>query len=252
MISVGRGESMKILTAKQHGAWAMLFIPFLLSMIIGNARWEHSLLLLAWLFIYLASYPFLMSLRGGKNKSDYLRWLTIYSVPAILFLVYPVIVEPKLFYFGLAFIPGFIVNMYFAKTKNERALTNDFIAIINFCIGGLASYYFGVSQLDEVAWTLFLYCFIFFIGTTFYVKTMIREKKNIRFKYWSWGYHIAVVLIFTLLGKFIIALAFLSSLIRAIVLYGKQIPVMKIGIIEIVNALYFFIAILLASVFTQL
>lgn len=238
---------MKPLMAKQHGAWAMLFVPFLLSMLVGEARWEHSLLFVAWLFIYLASYPFLLILRNkSKNYSLNMRWLMIYSVPAIVSVIYPVIVEPKLIYFGLAFIPCFIANMYYAKTKNERSLANDIAAIINFGIGGLASYYFGTGQLDETAWLIFVYCLLFFIGTTFYVKTMIREKANIRYKYLSWGYHIAVPLVLIVLGEYIIAIAFLTSLIRAIVLYGKKLPIMKIGIIEILNALYFFIIVLLA------
>jgi len=239
---------MKPLMAKQHGAWAMLFIPFLLGMIIGEARWEHGLLLAAWLFIYLASYPFLMALKGkNKNYSLYMKWLTIYIVPAIIFVIYPVIAEPRLIYFGLSFIPCFIVNMYYAKTKNERSLINDIVAICNFCIGGLASYYFGTGTLDSTAWVLFLYNFLFFAGTTFYVKTMIREKSNIRYKYISWVYHIIIVVVFLAMGYYMIALAYIPSLIRAMVLYGRKLAVMKIGIIEIVNAILFFIVLLFAA-----
>ena len=236
---------MKLVTAKQHGAWAMLFIPFLLSAFAGKPAWGHILLFLAWLFLYLATYPLLMALKG-KNTTFYVKWFFIYIVPAVLFLIYPLINVPQLIYFGLALIPFFLINMYFSKQKNERALANDIVAIINFGIGGLASYYYGTGNLDETAFNIFSYIFLFFLGTTFYVKTMIREKMNARYKYLSFGYHIGLVTVFMLLGKFIVALAYVSSAIRAIALYGKKLPIMQIGIIEIVNALIFFVIMLFA------
>ncbi|MDC2864128.1 hypothetical protein [Bacillus sp. BP-3] len=37
-------------------------------------------------------------------------------------------------------------------------------------------------------------------------------------------------------------IAFIPSCIRAIVLYGKKVSVLKVGVWEIVNSIYFFIA----------
>lgn len=236
---------MKLVTAKQHGAWAMLLIPFLLGMIVGMPRWEHSLLFAAWLFLYLATYPFLMALKG-KNATFYFKWFFIYIIPAVTSVIYPIIVMPRLIYFGLAMLPLFLINIHYAKTKNERALANDIVAIINFGIGGLASYYFGMGTLDYPAFLIFSYCFLFFLGTTFYVKTMIREKKNPRYKYISWGYHLGIIIVFMLMGQYIVALAYVSSAVRAITLYGRTLPIMKIGIIEIVNAIIFFVIMLFA------
>ncbi|PLS15490.1 hypothetical protein CVD28_22505 [Bacillus sp. M6-12] len=62
------------------------------------------------------------------------------------------------------------------------------------------------------------------------MKTMIREKKNLSFKYISWGYHSGIIGLWTLTGHWIVMLAFLPSLIRAVCLYGKKISVMKVGI----------------------
>ncbi|WP_191663919.1 YwiC-like family protein, partial [Bacillus pseudomycoides] len=45
---------MKLVVPKQHGAWGMLLIPFILSVILGKATFYHIPLFIAWLFIYLA------------------------------------------------------------------------------------------------------------------------------------------------------------------------------------------------------
>ncbi len=59
---------MKLVIPKQHGAWAMLVIPFLLSVILGKPTMYHIPLFLAWFFIYLATYPFLIYIKQKKKK----------------------------------------------------------------------------------------------------------------------------------------------------------------------------------------
>ena len=235
---------MKPLMPKQHGAWAMLIIPFLLGVIAGEPSVYHIPFFLGWFFLYLATNPLLMLVKK-KNVSLYLKWTIIYAVPSIIFLLISLIGNVKLVYFGLSMIPFFFINAYFAKIKNERAIWNDFSAITVFCIGGLASYFLGTNTLDGTAWLLFTLSLLFFIGSTFYVKTMIREKKSTTYKYLSWGYHIAVVIALPLLGYAAFVFAFLPSLVRAIYFYGKNVSVMKVGIYEIVNSVLFFIGVII-------
>lgn len=59
---------MKLVIPKQHGAWAMLVIPFLLSVILGKPTIYHIPLFLAWFFIYLATYPFLTYIKQRRKK----------------------------------------------------------------------------------------------------------------------------------------------------------------------------------------
>ncbi len=226
--------------AKQHGAWAMLLLPFFMGVFLGQPTIIHIPLFIAWLFLYLATYPLLMCLKKRKVPF-YLKWFSIYFSPAFIILIYLIIVDYKLLYFGLAMVPFFMINGYFSKNKQERALLNDIAAIISFCIGGLASYYMGTGQLDTVAFLLFLVNFLYFLGSTFYVKTMIREKKNVKYKYVSWGYHIGLVAILVIIGYWQFAISFLPSVLRAILFYGKKITIKTIGIYEIGNAIFFFI-----------
>lgn len=54
---------MKAMIPKQHGAWAMLLIPFLLGMIKGGPVFWHIPLFLGWLFLYLTVYPVSLALK---------------------------------------------------------------------------------------------------------------------------------------------------------------------------------------------
>lgn len=234
---------MKILLPKQHGAWAMLLIPFLLGMIAGNPTFLHLSLFLGWLFLYLATYPLLMIAKKKKMTPFYKKWTIIYTMIALPFLLICLCNEWTLVYFGFAMLPFFLINIYFAKHNKERTFINDITAILEFGIGGLASYYVGSGSLDLGAWMIFIYTFLFFLGSTLYIKSMIREKKNTEFKYYSWGYHLLLLLSVALIS-WIAALAYLPSAFRAWMFYGKKISVITIGILEIVNAMVFFIVML--------
>ena len=235
---------MKLLLPKQHGAWAMLLVPFLLGIGAGQASLIHIPLLIGWFFLYLATYPLLMVIKN-KRKQLHIKWSFIYLIPAMVSLAVVLIMEPRLIYFGLALFPLFLINIYFSRTNNERALLNDFSAIINFSIGGAASYYAGMGSIDQLAVVLSVFTILFFVGSTFFVKTMIREKRNSIYKWVSWGFHGSIIIALLILGYPLFIFAYLPSLVRAIYLYGKKISTMKMGIIEIVNSVYFFVIILI-------
>ena len=69
---------------------------------------------------------------------------------------------------------------------------------------------------------------------------MIREKKNIQFKWISWIYHLLLVAVWFGVGYWIVAIAYIPSLIRAIIFYGRPLSPKQIGIYEIINSAIFF------------
>ncbi|ASA96592.1 MULTISPECIES: YwiC-like family protein [Anoxybacillus] len=229
---------------KQHGAWAMLIIPFLFGIDIGQATWLHFPLFVAWFFLYLATYVWTLMIKKQATVRHQ-KWFATYMLIALIFVAFPLAYKPSLIYFGLAMIPFFIVNMYFAKKKKERAFVNDVAAIINFSIGGLGSYYIGTGHIDEKALFLFIASVLFFIGSTFYVKTMIREKNNPRYKWASWLFHLFVVVACVATGNGWLAFAYVPSAVRAIYFYGKALSIKKVGIYEIVNAVYFALVVMI-------
>jgi hypothetical protein len=233
-------KEMKLFLPKQHGAWAMTIIPFWLGVINGGFMWQHIPFFIGWLLLYLATYPMLLLFKK-KKISFYAKWTAIYMIPALLFLLVPLVTMPSIIYFGLLMIPFFIINAYYTSQNKDRALMNDFSAIGAFSLAGLASSYLGQGQVTAGAILVFSVSIFFFVGCTFYVKTMIREKRNLTFKWISWVYHMLLLVCGVIFGYWIVAIAYIPSLVRAMLFYGKQLSPMKIGIYEIVNSAIFFL-----------
>lgn len=233
-------SSMKHVLPKQHGAWAMLILPFAMGVEAGEPSWFHLPLFLGWLFLYLATYPLLMAVKG-KKTDFYLRWFLIYISIALLALIIPVMRDWRLVYFGFFMLPFFLVNAYYSRINQERCFINDLSAVGAFGVGGLASYYLGTGQMDGKAFAICGLSMLFFIGSIFFVKTMIREKKNAAFRWLSWSYHLFIPVGFMGIGMPLLAVAYIPSAVRAIALYGKPLTMMHVGILEIVNSLFFLI-----------
>jgi hypothetical protein len=230
---------MKLFLPKQHGAWAMLIIPFWLGVIEGGFTWKHIPFFMGWLLLYLATYPLLLIFKR-KKISFYVNWTLVYMIPSLILLLIPLWERPTIIYFGLLMLPCFMINAYYTSKNQDRAIMNDLSAILAFSIAGLASSYLAHAEINiQTIVFPFLTSVLFFVGCTFYVKTMIREKKNNHFKFISWIYHILLVLVCFGLGNWIIALAFVPSLLRAVTFYGKSFSPKQIGIYEIVNSVFF-------------
>lgn len=231
---------MKLFLPKQHGAWAMLIIPFWLGVIEGGFMWKHVPFFFGWLLLYLATYPMLLLFKK-KKLQFYTKWTLVYMIPSLLLLLIPLLERPTIFYFGLLMIPFFIINAYFTSKNQERAFMNDLSAIFAFSVAGLVSSYLGHGVMNiETLVFAFVTSVLFFVGCTFYVKTMIREKKNTQFKWISWIYHLLLVAVWFGVGFWIVAMAFIPSLLRAIIFYGKPLSPKQIGIYEIINSAIFF------------
>ncbi|ADP34241.1 YwiC-like family protein [Bacillus atrophaeus] len=230
---------MKVLIPKQHGAWAMLLIPICLGMVKGGPVLWHIPLFTGWLFLYLTVYPITLAVKKKKTK-DYQKWIFYYGIAACCSIIAVVIHKPAFIWLGFSLFPLFLVHVYYARTKNERALLNDIAGVLFFSTGGLASCWLGAGSLDGWAWFIFAQSSLFFIGSSFYVKSMIREKNNKTFAYCSWGYHLLLPFLSISLGASWGALAFIPSSLRAWFLHGKERSIKTIGILEIVNACFFF------------
>lgn len=231
---------MNLFLPKQHGAWAMLIVPFWLGVAATEFIWQHVPFFLGWLLLYLATYPMLLLFKK-KKIMFYAKWTLFYMVPAISFLLFPLFHQPKIVYFGLLMLPLFIVNAFYSSINRDRALANDLSAIIAFSLAGIGSGYFVIEQMNLVLILVFISCVLFFLGSTFYVKSMIREKNNQHFKWISWSYHVIIPILWLVFGEWLVSLAFLPSLVRAICFYGKPLSAKQVGIYEIVNATVFFL-----------
>lgn len=91
---------------------------------------------------------------------------------------------------------------------------------------------------------LFVLAVLYFTGTAFYVKTVIRERNNIRFYYGSVLYH----LLFTAAGLYLspsLLVPLLVLLLRAAILPRTGITAKRTGIIEIGFSVMLYVSVLM-------
>ncbi|WP_424405585.1 YwiC-like family protein [Pasteurella sp. PK-2025] len=237
---------MKLLLSNQHGAIVMALLPFLYGMLMTTPVWQHLFLLLAWFSLYLMTYPFL-NLFKNRNQATNIKWSWIYGISSALFALPALFHEWHILYFLLAMLPLVAVNIYYVKQKDERALLNDFAAIVIFAIAGMASYYFSDRAFDHKIWWVALYPSLFFVGATLYVKSVMRERKNPHYLWASIVFHVVCVLIFLPLHQYLLALTYLPALIRSVWLPKIKLSVKQVGLIELAISLLFFAMLFIAT-----
>ncbi|UFJ41757.1 YwiC-like family protein [Brevibacillus humidisoli] len=216
----------------QHGAWAMLIIPFLFGMIAAKPVWLHAPLFLVWLLVYLFSYPFLQWIRTGRTA--------LYGTPMLLYgsLLIPsgvavLVIHPALGWMVPLFVPLFLVNCYYARINQERSLINDLAAVVQFSLIIFVVQQAGGGSSGEVAAELFAISLMYFTGTVFYVKTIIREKHNKKYYFYSIGYHLAILVMTAIWFPLGLLIPFAVLLGRAIWTPRMRVTVKQVGILEI-------------------
>lgn len=237
---------MKLLISNQYGAIVMALLPFVYGMLLASPVWAHFFLLLAWFTMYLLSYP-MLSLFKGKNMAEYKKWTIIYGVAAFLFALPAIFYNWQILFFIAAMFPFVLVSIYYTKKKDERNLLNDLAGIAIFALAGMGSYYFSDRTFDDKIWLVALYPSLFFIGTTLYVKSVMRERKNPLYLKLSIGFHVLCILGFILVEQYLMALAFVPPFIRAIWLPQKKMSVKQVGFTEMGISLLFFANLLYAT-----
>ncbi|MGY4677210.1 YwiC-like family protein [Pasteurella sp. P03HT] len=237
---------MKLLISNQHGAIVMALMPFLYGMLLSQPVWQHIFLFLAWAALYLMTYPFL-NLFKGRNQSMNIKWTWIYGLTSAGFALPALWYNIYIAYFVIAMLPLVAVNIYYVKKKDERAFLNDVAGIAIFAIAGMAAYYFSQPEFDQKIGLVALYPSLFFIGTTLYVKSVLRERKNPRYLNISIIFHLLCVLMFLPLQQYLLALTYLPPLVRAVCLPRVKLSVKQVGLAEIGVSLLFFIMLLMAT-----
>ena len=189
----------------------------------------------------------MLSLFKGKNMAEYKKWTIIYGVAAFLFALPAIFYNWQILFFIVAMFPFVLVSIYYTKKKDERNLLNDLAGIAIFALAGMGSYYFSDRTFDEKIWWVALYPSLFFIGTTLYVKSMMRERKNPIYLKVSIIFHVVCVLGCLFTQQYVLSLAFVLALIRAIYLPTKKLSVKQVGLIEFGTSAIFLIILLIAT-----
>lgn len=216
---------------KQHGAWSMLIVPFLFGLAAIAPVAGHALLFVAWLLVYLCSYPLLQWIRTGKRQ-HYAKPLLIYGVLLAASGIPLLIRYPRLGWLVAACIPLFAVNCYYARINRERTFLNDLVAIVQFSLIVFAVYEVGGGRQWADVLDLFGLSLVYFTGTIFYVKTIIRERNNPVVYGLSIAYHLAAAIAAGFVSIWL-AVPFAVLLIRAIAIPRTAWTVKRTGMMEV-------------------
>ncbi|WP_459911018.1 YwiC-like family protein [Desulfotomaculum defluvii] len=235
---------MTIVLPKEHGAWAMLVVPFVVGVVTNGPTWLHLPLFIGGFFFYLSSYPLLMIIRNSNKTNIFGKWLAIYAITGAVFLLIPLYFHWELLALGLLLIPLSVLNLYFTKAKREREFVNNLSAIASLALGAVASMYVSVGAWTWEAFWAWIYCVLFFAGSVFFVKSKIREKSNRSFLYCSWFYHCLLVFIPMINAQWLLSLAFVPSLYRSLAFCKREMTPLQIGKVEILNSIFFTIGII--------
>ncbi len=223
----------------EHGAWAMLLVPFALGTFSATPSWWSLLLLVAWLAAYLTSY---YALRWWKTRELAHRGLR-FRVPAIAYAtvlavsgVALIIVEPWLAAAALAFVPFEAAAAALALHGRERSLTAGIASATAASLMAPLAYRFAEGDDRSVASALFAVSWLALTGSVLHVKSTIRERDNPRYRSASIAFH-AVSLLVAMWIEPVLAIPFGFLLIRAVVVPQHGWRPAQIGAVEIVGSL---------------
>ncbi|KAB3520937.1 hypothetical protein GC425_06770 [Corynebacterium sp. zg254] len=193
----------------QHGAWAMLIVPILVGFItgittspdLGNpVRWLLWLAIMtAWVLGYFTFFAFGLWFKTSSpaRKKTYATPLVTYGAITAVAALSALVIMPSLLWWAIAFLPLVtiaLVEIYRRRPRSvasgiSTTLASSLLYPVMVSAGGSVPLPQFFSDAQPDIWTATAMIALYFTGTIFYVKSIIREKGNARFYRVSMGYH---------------------------------------------------------------
>ena len=249
---------------KEHGAWAMLYVPFVLGIAVaGTINLAVLLLLLATTALFVSRESLLVwwraRKRGRQNQSamESQRLLLLYGAVATLTGL-PLILVYQFYWlllFGLLGAALLIINGWKATEFEDRTVQSEVLAIAGMTMTAPAAYYVASGQWGSKALWLWALSAAYFASSVFYIKlrvTGLHSKKpddKRRARWQCVGYHgfllvSLLALAITRSLPLFLLIAFAPVLARtawSLFKPSNQLNLKQIGIAEIIYSLIFLI-----------
>lgn len=222
----------------EHGAWAMLLVPFLLGALSAGPRWVSWVLLLAWLAAYGTSYFTLrwyrtrrLRHRGRRFRGPAMTYATVLVVAGSVVAWQ----EPWVLLAVWLFVPFEAVSAWYALHGDERSWVAGTAAATAASL--MAPLAFRVTGGDDAALsaTLFLVSWLAFTGAVLHVKSTIRERDDPRYRRASIGFHVVAAVVAGALDPWLLV-PFGFLLARAVLVPQHGWRPARIGAVEIVGS----------------
>ncbi len=174
----------------------MLVAPLLVGIIGGGARWLHLLLAAAWLLAYFSFNATGLWLKA-RRRARYWPPVRAYAIALAALGVPLIVIDPRLLWWAPVLAPLLAIGLWCSWTRRDRSLLNDGATVLAACLMTVVAWQLGDSPWDAptAAWTWAAVLWVYFFGTAFYVKTMIRERGNPAMLRASIGYHALATLV---------------------------------------------------------
>jgi hypothetical protein len=246
---------------KEHGAWAMLYAPFVLGVAVaGRVNWQILLLLFSATAAFISRESLLVYWRArarGREAPEAGSALLLYLALAAAFgstLVFAF----KLFWLiplGVIGAALLLINGKQATRMEERSMMGEILAIGGLTMTAPAAYYAASGRWEMVGFWLWLLSALYMASSVFYIKLRVyrlnpRKQAEQRQALRSCAfYHSFLVialpaLIFAAGLSLLAFIAFAPAIIRTF--WGMFMPKSKVdltraGILEIVYSVIFMV-----------
>jgi hypothetical protein len=231
----------------EHGAWAMLLVPFLLGTFAAEPSWLSGILLVAWLSAYGATYFALrwhrtrhLRHRGRRFRAPALTYGALLAVSGAIVAWQ----QPWVLVAVWLFVPFKSVAAWYALRGDERSWVAGVASATAASL--MAPLAYGVADGGQVsvAALLFAVCWLAFCGTVLHVKSTIRERDDPRYRTASVAFHAVAALVAGALDPWLLVpFGFLLARAAAVPQQGWR-PA-RIGAVEIVGSVLVLVVTLL-------
>lgn len=229
----------------------MLFLPIVTGLITADViapsygnpvQWlALTFMPLAWIFGYFTYFAFGLwfKTRNPTRRRAYL-WPTLtYSALTATFATIVLYLQPRLLWWTVAFVPLIAIALMEVFRRRPRSLMSGIATtiasalmyIVAVSASGFSILPWFFSEAPVAVWVTTLTIGLYFTGTIFYVKTIIRERDNAPFERISLRYH-RIALLVTLItataaaldGGYTASAPLMILLMAAATLRAKLVP----------------------------
>ncbi|MCI0487580.1 MAG: YwiC-like family protein [Blastocatellia bacterium] len=250
---------------KEHGAWVMLYVPFVVGALVAGSFSLRVLLLLSSVtFVFIARESLIVWWRArsrGQSRPSSLRLMLIYlglaalsGVPLVF--IYRLYITVPLGFVALVLLG---VNAEQAVRREDRTIFGEVMAILGLTLTAPAAYYVARASWEITALWLWALNALYFASSVFYVKLRVhainprkeQESRNVR-RHCAF-YHVfllasLLVLVLTDSLSLLAVIAFAPVLVRTfwhLFKPGERLNLRRIGVLEIVYSVVFLVFITL-------
>jgi hypothetical protein len=182
----------RVWVPRQHGAWAMLAVPFLLGVAASRPSAWQIVLAGAALAAYLGSTA-VQAWSRARRPPAYRAPILVYgAVAAILGLVL-VVAFPALLLSLLIVVPAGLIVFGGARPGTRRDLANSLAQVAQALVLVPAAAYVSGAFEPDLVLVYGLVAAGYLVGTVLVVRSVLRERGNDRFAAVSLAFHVGLV-----------------------------------------------------------